>query len=1060
MLVTVGKASVLALCAALGWGISVAFAADECGAGGTVTCTSAGNNYTSGINYSNANQSVTIQSGVVVNSGAHIGIDLTGTGTQTLTLVSGVTVTTNGSFDGVSILNATGLISISAAGTTVSAGTANGFNLQTSGAIGATVGDVTGTVAAIATGTGNVSVTTGSVSTTADNATAVFAQGAGGTVTVDTTGGSISTVGAAANGVVATFNGSSGAATITTGDVTTHGDLANGVAGFVKGPNTALTIDTTAGTIATFGNNAPGIDAQAGNFPLTAANAGLLTIRTGGVATHGASPGIVANAFGGDMDITIGGAITTVNGDGIDTSSANLAGVSTVTIKVNGSISAGGDFSNGILAIGAFGFKNAITVNGPVAATGASGVGIISGGDSGDQITVNVGGSVSGNTGIEFFDFTSATTTVTNNGTITGTGGTAVTFLGIAPDVFTNNGAVSGSVLLGDGADTAILNTGSSISGTLDGGAGTDTLKLGGAGTATLDLSNVKNFEIADKIDSGTWTLTGTGTISTSTTVSAGTLSVNGQLTSPTVTVDPVATLQGTGTIIGAVTVNGTVAPGNSIGTLHVSGSYAQGAGSIYQVELNPTTSDLIAVTGSATVDGTASVRVTAAAGSYTVGHQYIILSATGGVTGQFGNLTDNLPFVDFALGADADDIFLDVIASGVPLDQIARTPNEKAAARGLESLGAGHAPVDAVMLLTAPDARHAFDLLSGEIHPSVVSVLLYDSGDVRDAMLGRLRQSVGGAAAIFAPTLATLEYGRPTRVADAGDPPLAQRGDAQADGGLTGWARPFGGFGHFEGDDNAASLNRSTSGIVAGIDATLVSSGVWRFGIAAGYQGSALGVGDRGSSANVGTYHIAAYAGTQQGALGLRVGGAYSGHSINTNRAVVFPGFAETERATYGGATAQGFGEAGYTVVLGQVAFEPFAGVAYVDVRLDPFTESGGTAALHSPGGGTDTVFSSLGLRAALPLPWRGVAGNLILKGSAAWQHAFGALVPSTSLAFTSSSPFLIAGLPIAAEEAKIELGLDTALAQNATLGIAYRGQIAGNAQDHQFSANLAVRF
>ncbi|MGH6981309.1 MAG: hypothetical protein ACREFC_08890, partial [Stellaceae bacterium] len=76
----------LALCVAAGVGTVPTFAADECGAGATATCSSAGNNYTNGITYGNANQSVTLQSGVVVNSGANVGVNLTGAGTQTLNI--------------------------------------------------------------------------------------------------------------------------------------------------------------------------------------------------------------------------------------------------------------------------------------------------------------------------------------------------------------------------------------------------------------------------------------------------------------------------------------------------------------------------------------------------------------------------------------------------------------------------------------------------------------------------------------------------------------------------------------------------------------------------------------------------------------------------------------------------------------------------------------------------------------------------------------------------------------------------------------------------------------
>ena len=55
--------------------------------------------------------------------------------------------------------------------------------------------------------------------------------------------------------------------------------------------------------------------------------------------------------------------------------------------------------------------------------------------------------------------------------------------------------------------------------------------------------------------------------------------------------------LGGNGTM-GATTIQsgGNIAPGNSIGTLHVNGAFMQNAGSVYQVEVDPTTnaSDLI----------------------------------------------------------------------------------------------------------------------------------------------------------------------------------------------------------------------------------------------------------------------------------------------------------------------------------------------------------------------------------------------------------------------------------------------------------------------------------
>jgi fibronectin-binding autotransporter adhesin len=92
--------------------------------------------------------------------------------------------------------------------------------------------------------------------------------------------------------------------------------------------------------------------------------------------------------------------------------------------------------------------------------------------------------------------------------------------------------------------------------------------------------------------------------------------------------------------------------------------------------------------------------------------------------------------------------------------------------------------------------------------------------------------------------------------------------------------------------------------------------------------------------------------------------------------------------------------------------------------------------------------------------LPWRDLSG-LTAKASAAWRHAFGTVTPTAQLGFTSgTTPFVVAGTPIARDAAAIELGLGGAVARGATLGVAYTGQIAGHADDHGITANYVQRF
>jgi fibronectin-binding autotransporter adhesin len=66
----------------------------------------------------------------------------------------------------------------------------------------------------------------------------------------------------------------------------------------------------------------------------------------------------------------------------------------------------------------------------------------------------------------------------------------------------------------------------------------------------------------------------------------------------------------------------------------------------------------------------------------------------------------------------------------------------------------------------------------------------------------------------------------------------------------------------------------------------------------------------------------------------------------------------------------------------------------------------------------------------------------------------------PKATPAFAGSIPFTITGAPIARNAALVEAGLDLVISANASLGVTYAGQLAEDARDHAFKANLAVRF
>lgn len=104
--------------------------------------------------------------------------------------------------------------------------------------------------------------------------------------------------------------------------------------------------------------------------------------------------------------------------------------------------------------------------------------------------------------------------------------------------------------------------------------------------------------------------------------------------------------IAGNGTVKGNLEVDGTIAPGDSIGTFHVNGTYTQTNGSVYQVEIAATSSsDLIEIGQTALIEPGSSVNVTLIGGILDTSQSYLIMHAAGGIVGDFTSVTaSNIP--------------------------------------------------------------------------------------------------------------------------------------------------------------------------------------------------------------------------------------------------------------------------------------------------------------------------------------------------------------------------------------------------------------------------------
>src|SRR3546814_20168818 len=98
---------------------------------------------------------------------------------------------------------------------------------------------------------------------------------------------------------------------------------------------------------------------------------------------------------------------------------------------------------------------------------------------------------------------------------------------------------------------------------------------------------------------------------------------------------------------------------------------------------------DKLVVGGSATLDG--SMLVLAADGDWQPQTDYTILTAAGGISGQFGTATSSLLFLNPLLNYGADAVTLTLRRSDVAFASAAATANPRAVAVAADALGWGH---------------------------------------------------------------------------------------------------------------------------------------------------------------------------------------------------------------------------------------------------------------------------------------------------------------------------------------------------------------------------------
>ncbi len=590
--------------------------------------------------------------------------------------------------------------------------------------------------------------------------------------------------------------------------------------------------------------------------------------------------------------------------------------------------------------------------------------------------------------------------------------------------------------------------------------------------------------------------------------IADGALEIDGKLNGP-MDIGREVVLAGVGQV-GTTTLYPTavISPGNDgspIGTLTVNGNLTFGQDTIYRVHADPASSasDRIHVTGIAYLDGT--VAHVGPDGNYAPRTTYNILTADGGIQGRFTGASSNYAFLTPTLSYDAKNAFMTLTRNDVPIGSIGNSGNESSVGNALDkedppatsngngasssgngssatgngaagngaagngsstpatsSTGSGSPVIGsgitsprntgasqvttAVLTMTPTEARSALKQLAGEAYASTASVLQGQSDTVRTLPLDHLRGNLD--APLFA------------------GPPTAQLGSPSSDalpqsGAHPVWAQVFGNWGSLGGDGNASRVSQSAGGLFVGTDAAV--GGGWRLGGAVGYTGSHSSVADTSARTNVDSYTATVFGGRNfpagPGHIRFMAGAAYTWHDVDTKRNVAAGSLNQQLKSSYNASSTQVFTELGYKLPLGDAySIEPYAGLAWNQLRTRDFQESGGSAALRGSGSTDDVTTTTLGLRGAWEFESNRAPGRL--TASLGWRHAMGDVKPRQDLAFDGGSTFSVSGAPIAQNAAVLGLGAEIAIARNTTAGVAYDAQFGGGNRQQSGMFKLAVRF
>lgn len=850
-----------------------------------------------------------------------------------------------------------------------------------------------------------------------------------------------------------------------------------------------MTVGTGGGTINTNANATRLNTVLSGTGTFTKAGTGTLTVE--GINTFTGATNITAGtlAISGQGRLNQSSNVTVSTGATLDVSAASAA--SLVQLNGNGSVVLGSNSLN----VGSGSFSGVISGNGGINAS--TGTLILTGNNtftgqasSGGTGVLQIGNG--GTTGVVLGNILNTSALVFNrsgnvtyNGVITGNG--ANTFTGGGTYVLTSSSSASGALTIGTNT-TLQWGTGGAAGWI---GASTQGIAVGPVtnnGTLIINRSSDRFYQGAIggtgnfvKQGAGMVGLTKVSSYTGTTNIEGGTLLVSGSIApSSLTTVYAGATLTGSGTVGATKVLSGAVlAPGNlasvaqngthvkvsSIGTLNVAGNLALNGGSTLDVKVNDAgASDKVNVTGAVTIDPAALVRVrpfngTDDGSTYGPNTTYTIISATGGVSGQFTSAVDEqFAFLDAALNYVGNDVQLKLSRNDVQLPEVAGTPNQQAAATALAGFSQSDPVYQQIIGLTPEQAQEAYDSTSGEVHASGQQVLDQTFELFTSSLIGG---AVGGASG--ARQTSALGY---VEVPASNIPGLAAIEDAEqvAIMSSTLWLTPLGGLGTVKSNGNAAEIKWGAGGLALGYEAAIVAGQhKVTYGAGLGYLASKGEVVDRSSRYDTQGGFTGLYGSWTDGTIGLSSNLAYGGNHVSTSRDITVGAINRTATAEYWSHTVGGGVEASYGFKLTeQMTIKPVGALDVAWTGHDGTTETG-AGSLNATIASASHWQVNTGLGAELEHKTTLSNGaDLTLKVRGMWQHALADTATNQDLALTGNptAPLSVNGAATANDRFVLGLGVDYATSEQTRFSLNYAGTFSKTLAAHVASASFGLKF